>query len=87
MYVEDLVGPHCVNTMPQATLDAVADHGRISGPTVEHNPEQALAALHEAGIDLRQVTDELLADGVKKFEDAMTELLDGIEKKRAEHGA
>jgi transaldolase len=87
MYVEDLVGPHCVNTMPQATLDAVADHGRISGPTVEHNPEEALAALREAGIDLVAVTDELLADGVKKFEDAMTELLDGIEKKRAEHGA
>jgi transaldolase len=82
MYVEDLVGPHTVNTMPRATLDATADHGRISGPTVEHNPEPALAALADAGIDLHAVTDELLADGVAQFEDAMTRLLDGIEKKR-----
>ncbi len=84
-YVEELVGAHCVNTMPRATLDAVADHGRISGPTVEKNPEAELSALREAGIDLSEVTDELLRDGVKQFEDAMTDLLDGIDKKRAQH--
>jgi transaldolase len=82
MYVEDLVGPHCVNTMPRATLDATADHGRISGPTVQRDPEPALAALAQAGIDLDAVTDELLQDGVAQFEEAMTRLLDGIEKKR-----
>ncbi len=82
MYVEDLVGAHCVNTMPRATIDAIADHGRISGPTVRHDPEPALKALAEAGIDLRAVTDELLQDGVAQFEDAMTRLLDGIERKR-----
>jgi transaldolase len=82
MYVEDLVGPHCVNTMPRATLDAIADHGRISGPTVQRDPEAALSALAEAGIDLQAVTDELLEDGVAQFEDAMTRLLEGIEKKR-----
>ncbi|MGH2908565.1 MAG: transaldolase [Solirubrobacteraceae bacterium] len=82
MYVEDLVGAHCVNTMPRATIDAIADHGRISGPTVRHDPEPALKALAEAGIDLRAVTDELLEDGVAQFEDAMTRLLDGIERKR-----
>jgi transaldolase len=82
MYVEDLVGAHCVNTMPRATLDAIADHGKITGPTVERDPEPALTALAEAGIDLRAVTDELLADGVSQFEDAMKRLLDGIEKKR-----
>ena len=87
MYVEDLVGAHTVNTMPRATLDAVADHGRISGPTVERNPEAALSALRDAGIDLAAVTDELLVAGVKLFEDAMTELLDGIEKKRAQQGS
>jgi transaldolase len=87
MYVEDLVGAHCVNTMPRATLDAVADHGRISGPTVQGNPEDALAALAAAGIDLRAVTDELLADGVSQFEDAMTRLLEGIEKKRSAHAS
>jgi transaldolase len=82
MYVEELVGAHCVNTMPRATLDAIADHGKITGPTVERDPEPALTALAEAGIDLQDVTDELLADGVSQFEDAMTRLLDGIEKKR-----
>ena len=82
MYVEDLVGAHCGNTMPPATIDAVADHGRISGPTVEHNPDEALKALADAGIDLRAVTDELLEAGVVQFEEAMSRLLDGIEKKR-----
>jgi transaldolase len=82
MYVEELVGAHSVNTMPRATLDAVADHGTITGPTIEHDPEPALAALADAGIDLRAVTEELLVDGVSQFEEAMTRLLDGIEKKR-----
>ena len=85
-YVEELVGAHTVSTMPRATLDAVADHGKVSGPTAQHNPEPALDALRGAGIDLGAVTDELLADGVQQFEDAMTRLLDGIEKKRASHG-
>ncbi|HLI61184.1 MAG TPA: transaldolase [Solirubrobacteraceae bacterium] len=82
MYVEELVGAHCVNTMPRATLDAVADHGRITGPTVERDPEPALTALADAGIDLQAVTEELLEDGIVQFEDAMKQLLDGIEKKR-----
>jgi transaldolase len=87
MYVEDLVGAHSVNTMPRATLDAVGDHGRISGPTVQENPDAAIKALADAGIDLHAVTDELLADGVSQFEGAMSRLLDGIEQKRAEHRA
>ncbi len=65
--------------MPMATLLAVADHGEVTGPTAEHDPTEALAALADAGIDMKQVTDELLIDGVKQFEDAMTELLAGIE--------
>jgi transaldolase len=84
MYVDDLVGPHSVNTMPRATLDAVADHGHVSGPTVQQDPEPAIAALGEAGIDLAAVTEQLLVDGIKQFEDAMTDLLEGIDKKRAE---
>jgi transaldolase len=80
MYVDGLVGPHTVNTMPMATLQAVADHGHVSGPTAEHDPSEDLAALAEAGIDMNQVTDELLADGVKQFKDAMTRLIEGIEK-------
>jgi transaldolase/glucose-6-phosphate isomerase len=81
-YVEELVGAHTVNTMPMATLHAVADHLEVTGPTAETDPEAALEALREAGINLEEVTDELLAEGVKQFEDAMHRLLAGIEKER-----
>jgi transaldolase len=79
-YVDGLVGPHTVNTMPMATLQAFADHGQLSGPTAETDPADDLKALANAGIDMNQVTDELLADGVEQFKDAMTTLLAGIEK-------
>jgi transaldolase/glucose-6-phosphate isomerase len=82
-YVEELVGPHTVNTMPMATLHAFADHGRVHGPTAEHDPTSDLDALRQAGIDMDQVTDELLEDGVKQFEDAMNRLLEGIDERRA----
>ena len=82
-YVEELVGPHTVNTMPMATLLAFADHGDVHGPTAEHDPSDVLEALAEAGIDMKQVTDELLEDGVKQFEDAMNRLVSGIEEQRA----
>ena len=81
MYVDELVAPHTVNTMPLNTLEAVADHGRITGPTATHDPHGDLAALSEAGIDMTEVTDELLSDGVKLFEEAMSRLLAGIEQR------
>ena len=81
LYVDGLVGAHTVNTMPMATLEAVADHGHISGPTAESDPSEDLEALAAAGIDMDQVTDELLADGVDQFADAMNRLIEGIEKK------
>ncbi len=81
MYVDELVGPHTVNTMPLNTLEAVADHGHISGPTATHDPQEDLDALEKAGIDMSEVTDELLVDGVKQFEDAMNRLLAGIEER------
>jgi transaldolase len=81
MYVDELVAAHTVNTMPLATLEAVADHGRVSGPTAQHDPQADLDALAEAGIDLGVITDELLIDGVKQFEDAMNRLLDGIRER------
>ena len=64
MYVDGLVGPETVNTMPMATLLAAADHAKIEGDTVEIDPEPDLRALAEAGIDLDEVTAKLLADGV-----------------------
>src|SRR5437660_4691528 len=69
--------------MPMATLHAFADHGRVHGPTAEHDPTADLDALREAGIDMKQVTDELLIDGIQQFEDAMNRLLAGIDEHRA----
>jgi transaldolase len=79
-YVDELVGPHTVNTMPLNTLQAFADHGHISGPTAQKDPSADLEALAKAGIDMTEVTEELLVDGVKQFIDAMNRLLAGIEK-------
>jgi transaldolase/glucose-6-phosphate isomerase len=82
MYVDGLVGAHTVNTMPMATLLAAADHANVSGPTAEQDPTPELDALADAGVDMGQVTDELLIDGVKQFEEAMNRLLAGIEEHR-----
>jgi transaldolase len=87
MYVDELVAPHTVNTMPLQTLEAVGDHGTVSGPTATHNPDDTLRALDGAGIDLDEVTAELLEAGVKQFEDAMARLLAGIEERRSQHEA
>jgi transaldolase / glucose-6-phosphate isomerase len=83
MYVDGLIAPHTVNTMPLPTLLAVADHGTVPGLTGERDPSADLAELAQAGIDLDQVTDELLVDGVQQFEQAMSRLLAGIEERRA----
>ncbi|HUA73031.1 MAG TPA: bifunctional transaldolase/phosoglucose isomerase, partial [Solirubrobacteraceae bacterium] len=83
MYVDGLIAPHTVNTMPLATLLAAADHSEVRGATADHDPSTELAALAGAGIDLEQVTDELLVDGVQQFEEAMNRLLAGIEERRA----
>src|SRR3954454_17944999 len=80
MYVDGLVGPETVNTMPMATLLAAADHAHIDEAqpnTVEIDPEPDLRALAEAGIDLDEVTAKLLADGVAKFVEPMDKLLEG----------
>jgi len=83
MYVDGLVGPETVNTMPMATLRAAADHAKISGATAAIDPEPDLRALAEAGIDLEDVTAKLLRDGVQKFVDPFENLLDAIESRRA----
>jgi transaldolase/glucose-6-phosphate isomerase len=80
-YVDELIAPDTVNTMPMQTLLAVADHGTVTQGTAEEDPEAALKALTDAGIDLSEVTDELLVDGVDQFEQAMDRLLAGIEER------
>ena len=82
MYVEELVGPNTVNTMPMATLLATGDHAEIRGATAREDPTQVLEALAGAGIDMTDVTDQLLREGVEKFVEPMDKLLEGIGSKR-----
>jgi transaldolase/glucose-6-phosphate isomerase len=82
MYVEDLVAPNTVNTMPMATLLAAGDHAEIKGATAREDPAQVLQALADAGIDMVDVTDQLLSEGVDKFVEPMEKLLEGIGAKR-----
>jgi transaldolase/glucose-6-phosphate isomerase len=82
MYVEDLVGPNTVNTMPMATLLATGDHAEVRGATAKEDPNPVLDALADAGIDMKDVTDQLLREGVDKFVEPMEKLLQGIGAKR-----
>src|SRR5919202_531891 len=86
LYVEELIGPDTVNTMPQETIEAFQDHGRVDS-TLEKDVEGArdlFRRLGEAGIDYDDVTDTLEREGVEKFSDSFEELLDGIRSKRGE---
>ncbi|WP_249009286.1 bifunctional transaldolase/phosoglucose isomerase [Conexibacter sp. DBS9H8] len=82
LYVDQLVGPDTVNTMPLATLNAVADHGHAIPNSAEDDPTAVLDALASAGIDMKAVTEQLLADGITQFEEAMDGLLAGIDSAR-----
>jgi len=82
MYVDELVGPDTVNTMPMATLMACAERLEVHGETVREDPTGVLAELAEAGIDMGEVTDKLLRDGIDAFVTPMQKLLAGIEAER-----
>ncbi len=82
MYVYGLVGPDTVNTMPLATLQAAAGEGEVTGATADADPAPDLSALRDAGIDIDDVTDKLLRDGIEAFVVPMNKLLAGIEAKR-----
>ena len=91
VYVEELIGPDTVNTMPPATIDAFKDHGYVRR-SVDEDVERArqdLAALANLGIDLDAVTEQLQVEGVKAFADSFTQLLDSLrqEWERAQRGA
>lgn len=84
LYVEPLIGPHTVNTMPPKTLDALLDHGVVRR-TIDSGVDEAernLAQLAALGISLDEVTAELEEEGVQKFADAFVALLGAIEEKR-----
>jgi transaldolase len=82
-YVDDLVAPGTVNTMPEATLNAVADHGAVTGDTVTGGYAQAragLAAVERLGISCEEVVRQLEDEGVAKFKAAWQDLLDAVTK-------
>jgi transaldolase len=89
MYVEELIGPDTVNTMPEETIKAFQDHGEVT-LTLEQGIDEAkrvFQEVEEAGIDYDDVTATLEREGVEKFSDSFTELLEGIRAKSGELAA
>ena len=85
IYVEPLIGPQTINTMPNVTVDAVRDHGKIE-LTVENDlPEyrQIFGRLQELGIEIDRVTDELVEEGIEKFIKPFDQLIEALDKKRS----
>jgi transaldolase len=85
LYVEELIGPHTVNTMPEETIQAFQDHGEVRGDTVRESVDQAhrlLEQLAAVGVDYDDVVLTLEKEGVQKFSDSFAELLDGVRAKR-----
>jgi transaldolase len=83
MYVEELIAPGVVNTMPEATIHAFADHGEVRGDTITGyyaDAKKALDDLAAVGIDYDDVVDTLEREGVEKFAASWIELLDGVTK-------
>ena len=89
MYVDELIGPETVNTMPVETIEAFQDHGTVA-LTLERDLDAAhavFADLERAGVDYDDVTDTLEREGVQKFSDSFEELLGGVRTKRGELAA
>jgi transaldolase len=86
MYVEELIGPQTVNTMPKETIEAFQDHGEVRSTLEEGLDEahQLFEELARVGIDYDDVTRVLEEEGVQKFADSFEELLEGIRAKRGE---
>ena len=85
LYVEELIGPNTINTMPPATMDAFRDHGRLRD-SLEENIDEArdvLDDLEKSGISLDAITAELVKDGVRLFADAADKLYGAVADKRA----
>ena len=86
LYVEELIGPNTVNTVPPATLDAFRDHGKLRN-SLEENIDDAQRACsmssQKSGISLDQITADLVKDGVKLFADAADKLYGAVAHKRA----
>lgn len=83
MYVEELIGPDTVNTLPPATLDAFRDHGRPRpslGEAVD-KARRTMTDLEATGVSMKEVTDKLLSDGVRSFAEAFDKLLTAVNRR------
>ncbi|MGB6535206.1 MAG: bifunctional transaldolase/phosoglucose isomerase, partial [Xanthobacteraceae bacterium] len=85
LYIDELIGPETVNTMPEKTMDAFRDHGTVRDSLVDDvdGAVRTLAALERAGISLDAVTTKLVADGVTLFSDSFDKLNAALAEKRA----
>jgi transaldolase / glucose-6-phosphate isomerase len=84
MYAEELIGPDTIDTIPPATLDAFRDHGVVRR-TLDKDLDVAdkiMADLDKAGISIRKVTDQVLEEGIKLFDEAFAKLLQAVEEKK-----
>jgi transaldolase len=84
VYVEELVGPDTVNTMPRELVEAVADHGEIRGDTLLEDPDEAsrtIDAFESAGVKYDDVVATLEREGVEKFSKSFADLIEGLESK------
>ena len=88
LYVEELIGPDTVNTMPPATIDAFRDHGRVRRSLTEDVPgaQKVMDDLARAGISMKEVTDKLTDDGVKLFAGAFDMLLAAVNQSTTQKG-
>jgi transaldolase len=83
MYVEELIGPRSINTLPPQTIEAFKDHGNVRR-TVDATLDEArrvIAQLEQLGISMKDVTDKLLVDGIASFAKSFDSLIAGLEKK------
>ncbi len=82
LYVEEMIGPDTVNTIPPATLDAFRDHGHVRPSLTEdlESAKETMETLARVGISIDEVTDKLTEDGVRLFAEAFDKLLEAVEK-------
>jgi transaldolase / glucose-6-phosphate isomerase len=88
IYIEELIGPDTVNTMPPATIDAFRDHGKLRNSLTEDisGAQKTMDDLAKAGISMKEVTDKLTEDGVRLFADAFDKLLAAVERSTTQKG-
>ncbi|MDQ2971716.1 MAG: transaldolase, partial [Pseudomonadota bacterium] len=86
LYAEALAAPDTINTMPEKTLLAFAEHGRLGQPMAEDggDAEQVIARFNKAGVDDAQLAEQLQREGAQSFDKSWNELLERIEKKSDE---